>query len=104
MVRAQQGDHDAFAELARTHVTRLDGASRLILRDHDLARDAVQEGFIRACLRRGGVVAEFSPDGTQVLAFHLYDQSTWLLEADGSRAEEVDWNPQGEFNWQRLAP
>ena len=46
--RAQHGDHDAFAELARMHVTRLDAAARLILRDHDLARDAVQEGFIRA--------------------------------------------------------
>ena len=30
------------------HVSRLDSAARLILRDHDLARDAVQEGFIRA--------------------------------------------------------
>lgn len=46
--RAQHGDHDAFAELARMHVSRLDAAARLILRDHDLARDAVQEGFIRA--------------------------------------------------------
>jgi RNA polymerase sigma-70 factor (ECF subfamily) len=46
--RAQHGDHDAFAELARMHVARLDAAARLILRDHDLARDAVQEGFIRA--------------------------------------------------------
>ena len=46
--RAQRGDHDAFAELARVFVARLDGAARLILRDHELARDAVQEGFIRA--------------------------------------------------------
>jgi len=46
--RAQRGDHDAFAELARMHVARLDAAARLIVRDHDLARDAVQEGFIRA--------------------------------------------------------
>ena len=30
------------------HVTRLDAAARLILRDHGLASDAVQEGFIRA--------------------------------------------------------
>ena len=46
--RAQRGDHDAFAVLARTFVARLDAAARMILRDHELARDAVQEGFIRA--------------------------------------------------------
>jgi len=48
VVRAQRGDHDAFAALATTFVARLDAAARLILRDHELARDAVQEGFIRA--------------------------------------------------------
>ncbi len=46
--RAQRGDHDAFALLAGASVARLDAAARLILRDHELARDAVQEGFIRA--------------------------------------------------------
>ena len=46
--RAQRGDHDAFAALAGVFVARLDAAARLILRDHDLARDAVQDGFIRA--------------------------------------------------------
>jgi RNA polymerase sigma-70 factor (ECF subfamily) len=46
--RAQRGDHDAFAVLAGAFAARLDGAARLILRDQDLARDAVQEGFIRA--------------------------------------------------------
>jgi RNA polymerase sigma-70 factor (ECF subfamily) len=46
--RARRGDHDAFAELARGAVTRLDRAARLILRDPELARDAVQEAFIRA--------------------------------------------------------
>lgn len=46
--RAQRGDHDAFALLAAAFVARLDAAARLILRDHELARDAVQEGFIRA--------------------------------------------------------
>ena len=43
-----EGDHDAFAELARGAVTRLDAAARLILRDPELARDAVQEALIRA--------------------------------------------------------
>jgi RNA polymerase sigma factor (sigma-70 family) len=46
--RARRGDHDAFAELIRASVTRLDGAARLILRDPELARDAVQEALIRA--------------------------------------------------------
>ena len=46
--RARRGDHDAFAELARVAVVRLDRAARLILRDPELARDAVQEGLIRA--------------------------------------------------------
>ncbi len=46
--RARRGDHDAFAELVRGSVTRLDGAARLILRDPELARDAVQEALIRA--------------------------------------------------------
>jgi RNA polymerase sigma factor (sigma-70 family) len=46
--RARQGDHDAFAVLAGASIARLDAAARLILRDPELARDAVQEGFIRA--------------------------------------------------------
>jgi RNA polymerase sigma factor (sigma-70 family) len=46
--RARGGDHDAFAELARAAVVRLDQAARLILRDPELARDAVQEALIRA--------------------------------------------------------
>jgi RNA polymerase sigma-70 factor (ECF subfamily) len=45
--RARQGDHDAFATLAGTSIARLDAAARLILRDHDLARDAVQETLVR---------------------------------------------------------
>ena len=46
--RAQRGDHDAFARLAAGSIARLDSAARLILRDPDLARDAVQDGFLRA--------------------------------------------------------
>jgi RNA polymerase sigma-70 factor (ECF subfamily) len=46
--RAREGDHDAFAELVRGAVAPLDTAARLILRDPELARDAVQEALIRA--------------------------------------------------------
>ena len=46
--RAGRGDHDAFTELVRGAVARLDQAARLVLRDPELARDAVQEALIRA--------------------------------------------------------
>ena len=46
--RAREGDHDAFAVLVRASAARLDAAARLILRDRELAGDAVQEAYIRA--------------------------------------------------------
>jgi RNA polymerase sigma-70 factor (ECF subfamily) len=46
--QAQRGDHDAFARLIDPAIARLDAAARLILRDRELARDAVQEAMIRA--------------------------------------------------------
>ena len=46
--RARRGDHDAFAALVDPSLARLDAAARLILRDPELARDAVQEALIRA--------------------------------------------------------
>ena len=48
VVRARGGDHDAFTMLVDLTVARLDSAARLILRDPELARDAVQESLIRA--------------------------------------------------------
>jgi RNA polymerase sigma-70 factor (ECF subfamily) len=45
---ARRGDHDAFAELAGAAISRLDAVARLILRDTELARDAVQEALVRA--------------------------------------------------------
>jgi RNA polymerase sigma-70 factor, ECF subfamily len=46
--RARRGDHDAFAELVDEAIRRLDAAARLILRDPDLAQDAVQDALLRA--------------------------------------------------------
>jgi RNA polymerase sigma factor (sigma-70 family) len=48
VVLAGRGDHDAFALLARGAIARLDAAARLILRDSELARDAVQEALMQA--------------------------------------------------------
>src|SRR4029078_3593072 len=46
--RAGRGDHDAFAVLVGASIARLEAVARLILRDQELARDSVQEAYIRA--------------------------------------------------------
>ena len=46
--RARRGDHDAFAQLVEGSIARLESVARLILRDPELARDAVQDAYIRA--------------------------------------------------------
>jgi RNA polymerase sigma factor (sigma-70 family) len=48
VIRARGGDHDAFTELVHASVARLETAARLILRDPELARDAVQEALFHA--------------------------------------------------------
>ena len=53
--RARRGDRQAFAELIRASGARLDAAARLILRDPELAQDAVQETLIRAWRRLPGL-------------------------------------------------
>jgi RNA polymerase sigma-70 factor (ECF subfamily) len=45
---AQGGDHEAFEALAIGAADRLFAVARLILRDADLARDAVQEALVQA--------------------------------------------------------
>jgi DNA-directed RNA polymerase specialized sigma24 family protein len=46
--RAQQGDHDAFADLAKASHARMYSVARLILRDSDRAKDAVQDALVQA--------------------------------------------------------
>jgi RNA polymerase sigma-70 factor (ECF subfamily) len=46
--RAARGDTQAFTDLVASRAGRLDGAARLILRDPERAKDAVQEALVRA--------------------------------------------------------
>lgn len=46
--RARRGDREAFGQLAAGEVDRLHAIARLVLRDADLAHDAVQEALVRA--------------------------------------------------------
>jgi RNA polymerase sigma-70 factor (ECF subfamily) len=48
VVRAMAGDHDAFGELVRVAFPQLYVTARLILRDSELASDAVQEALVAA--------------------------------------------------------
>src|SRR5262245_16561774 len=45
--QAGRGDHDAFAALVDASLARLEAVARLIVRDPELARDAVQDAYIR---------------------------------------------------------
>ncbi len=46
--RARKGDHAAFRVLVERYQDRVYGLARRILRDPEQARDAVQEGFLKA--------------------------------------------------------
>jgi RNA polymerase sigma-70 factor (ECF subfamily) len=48
VVRARAGDRDAFARIAALSIARLDTVARLITRDPERAKDAVQETLARA--------------------------------------------------------
>lgn len=45
---ARSGDRDAFSQLVKVAAPRMHGVANLILRDPDLAKDAVQDAFIAA--------------------------------------------------------
>jgi RNA polymerase sigma-70 factor (ECF subfamily) len=49
--RARRGDREAFGQLAASEIDRLLTIARLVLRDPDLAEDAVQEALVR-CWRQ----------------------------------------------------
>jgi RNA polymerase sigma-70 factor, ECF subfamily len=46
--RARRGDQDAFALLVDASIGRLEAVARLILKDPELAKDAVQDAYLRA--------------------------------------------------------
>jgi Tol biopolymer transport system component len=53
----------------------------------------------------GAASAEFSPDGTRVLAYYTADGSTWLLDPTGSADDvRIESTISDRSSWQRLAP
>jgi RNA polymerase sigma-70 factor (ECF subfamily) len=55
VVRARAGDRDAFSQLARASLGRLNAVARLIVRDATGAEDAVQETLVNAWLDLPGL-------------------------------------------------
>jgi RNA polymerase sigma-70 factor, ECF subfamily len=55
VIRARNGDVDAFASLTADHAGRLLAVARLILRDEERAADAVQDALLRAWLDLRGL-------------------------------------------------
>jgi DNA-directed RNA polymerase specialized sigma24 family protein len=102
--RARGGDRDAFAVLARAAAARLDAAARLILRDRELARDAVQEALIRAWRDLPGLRIQFSPDGTKLLIVHAAAGKAWLADVATGDYESVALGDDEWVSWQRRAP
>ena len=86
--RARGGDHEAFSTLAGVFVARLDAAARLILRDHELARDAVQEGFLAAWR---GLPGLRDPDRFEAWLHRLVFRSCInVIRRQGRRPMEVE--------------
>jgi RNA polymerase sigma factor (sigma-70 family) len=48
VIRAREGDREAFSELVARSIGRLTAAARMILRNEYAAQDAVQDAFIEA--------------------------------------------------------
>jgi len=86
VLSAQRGDTASFEALVRRHVDRLYGAARLMLRDTDLAEDAVQQALIRTWkdIRSLRDPDRFEPWLQKLLVRACYDEARrrrrWLAQ------------------------
>lgn len=89
VLTARDGDHEAFATLARSALDRLYRTARLILRNDDSAADAVQEALVSAWLH---IRAVRDPDRFDAWLNRLLVRSCYreARRARRIRAMEVD--------------
>ncbi len=97
--RARSGDHEAFSVLARASFARLYGAARLILRDPDLAQDAVQEALVLAW---NHIRAIRDPEAWDAWLYRLTVRACYRLAQKSRRRDvvelhvELDREPSGQ--------
>ena len=85
VLRAQAGDHEAFASIVAASTDRLFRAARLILRDDEIASDAVQEALTSAWL---DIRALRDPDRFDAWVHRLLVRACYR-EADRRRRHRV---------------
>jgi RNA polymerase sigma-70 factor (ECF subfamily) len=92
VIRAKEGDHDAFSSLAAASIRHLLATARLIVHDADAAQDAVQDALINAWLDIKGLR---DPDRFDAWLHRLLVRSCYRVARHnrGRRAIEVEFLP-----------
>jgi RNA polymerase sigma-70 factor, ECF subfamily len=95
VIRAREGDRDAFSELAARSIGRLTAVARMILRDEYAAQDAVQETFIEAWRSLPGLR---EPDKFEAWTRRLLVRACFRTRrrTKGVEAVEIQLTPGGE--------
>ena len=96
--RAKEGEQDAFATLVSMALARLDAAARLILRDAELARDAIQEARIRAWRDLVVYTTIAGGRGLAIIDATTGDRLAEIPAPDQSYPDQVHYP-----SWQRVA-
>jgi len=86
ILRAREGDHDAYTALAAEAFDRLHRTARLILRNEDLAADAVQEALVAAWLH---IRAVRDPDRFDVWLHRLVVRACYREARQNRRRQTV---------------
>jgi len=87
VLRAREGDREAFAELVRSHQGALLSTARHLLGDGETAREAAQEAFLKAWSRLGG----FAGRGTfRAWLFSILRHTCTDMHRKRARAERMD--------------
>jgi len=89
VVKARNGDMDAYSDLVRLAHPRLFNVARLILRDSDRAQDAVQDALLLAWRH---VRSLKNPDAWDAWLHRLTVRACYKLAKEGRRRREIEVN------------
>ena len=96
VIKAQQGDAEAFAALARGAIDRLHGIAYRILRDGDQADDATQQALVSAWDHLSQLR---DPDRFDAWTYRLVVRAAYKeAQQTQARRERVQWLPSPEGN------